>query len=407
MGGPLDGIRVIELAAWQQGTEPGAMLADLGAEVIKVERPLGGDPSREIMKTMSTYMLDAAAHINYYFETHNRNKKGIAVDLGTDEGRKIIYKLVDKSDVFITNFLPDSLQRLRVDYDNLFRLNPRLVYGIASAYGIKGPERNREGYDLSGQARSGVMTLIGGELGQPPRTAGMGTGDQMGATMLAYAIMIALFVRERTGLGQLVSSSILGSMIWVQSHNMQAHLFTGQQPKPILRADAINPFWNIYRTKDDRWLILAMTQSEEYWHGLCTALDVGDLEDNPRFDTHEKRLKNGKVLISIMEQVFVTKELAEWVKRLEQSKQIFAPVNAYADVVADRQVWENEYVIEDVHPTLGPVKALGLPIYLSRTPGKVRTGAPQLGQHTEEVLSEICKYTRDEIVKLRDDGVIV
>jgi crotonobetainyl-CoA:carnitine CoA-transferase CaiB-like acyl-CoA transferase len=225
--------------------------------------------------------------------------------------------------------------------------------------------------------------------------------------MLTYAIMTALFVRERTGVGQLVSSSILGSLISLQSHMLQAHLVTGQQPRDIPRTENRNPFWNIYRTIDDRWLCLTMPRSEEHWHNCCLAFNMEESENDPRFDTHEKRMENAKALISVLDQRFITKPLAEWVKRVEGTGIILAPVNEYADVAYDQQAWDNEYILEDTHPILGRMRVLGSPVYLSRTPAKRQCWAPELGQHTEEVLTEICGYSWDEVATLKDEGVIM
>lgn len=407
MNGPLHGIRVVEMTVWQQGPEAGAMLADMGAEVIKVERPFSGDPGRGVQQLSEALMSGAESGINYYFESHNRNKKGLAIDATKPKGRDIIYKLVQKADVFLTNFIPASMEKLGLDYDSLAKQNPKLIYAMGSSYGVRGPGRNRESMDIAGQARSGIMTLIGAEPGQAPRSAGLGTADQVGAFMLAYGVMTALFARERTGQGQMVSASLLGTMIAAQGHWMQAHLVTGQQPSPRPRADARNPFWNMYQTKDNRWLVLSMTRSDQHWHNLCQALEIPDVENDLRFPDHDQRLANAKVLIAIMDRQFAKRTLAEWVERLEKAKLVFAPVNVYADVVADPAVWDNDYIVEDVHPIAGKMRMVGSPVYLSKTPAKAKSGAPELGQHTEEVLTEICGYSWDDLIAFKDERIIM
>lgn len=225
--------------------------------------------------------------------------------------------------------------------------------------------------------------------------------------MLAYGIVAALLARERTGVGQEVSASLLGSMLSLQSMWLQSYLFSGMLPAKVPREIARNPFWNTYKAGDDKWFILSMARSDEIWEKFCRVFNLEELLNDPRFETHEKRLENGLQLIAIMDRVFQSYPREELLKLFDEIGVISAPVNTYDAVVADPQVIENEYVTEIDHPILGRCRVVGIPIHLSRTPAKVVQAAPQLGQHTEEILVEICGYSWDEIVELKEQGVII
>jgi len=398
----LEGVRVLDMSIGQMGPVTSMMLADMGADVIKLEEPLSGDPGRYLHSIMG---VDVA--LNFYFEIHNRNKRSIAVDLHTETGRKIVYRLAEKSDVFVTNFRRSAVERLGMDYRTLAQYNPKLIYAIGSGFGKKGPDRDKPALDLAAQARGGIMSIIG-EPGQPPAPGGVGMADQIGAGLLAYGIMLALFARERTGLGQEVDVSLLAGQAWLGALALQDYLFYGKDHGPlskVSRREARNPLWNIYRTKDDRWLCLAMLVSEPYWPDFCKAMGIEGLENDPRFESHAAREENARELISILDQRFATETREEWAKRLGQRELIWELVKDYAEVAADPQMTENEYIVDFDHPVYGPVKEVGILVQLSKTRGRIRKPAPQLGQHTEEVLLEI-GYSWEEIAKLREDKVI-
>jgi formyl-CoA transferase len=344
--------------------------------------------------------------MNYYFEAHNRNKKGIAVDLKKEKGREVMYRLVARSDVFLSNYLPETLRKLGLDYESLSRVNPRLIYALASGYGPHGPDKDKPSFDLAAQARSGMMSIVA-EAGKPPLDAGIGTADQLGGLMLAYGILAALLARERTGRGQEVCASLLGSMISLQSMWVQSYLCSGVLQEKVPREVARNPFWNTYKARDGRWFILSMARSDEVWEKLCQALNLEELLADPRFKSHEKRLENGPQLIAIFDKVFSNYNRDELLALLDRVGAICAPINTYDAVATDTQVIENEYITEIEHPIMGRCRVVGIPIHFSGTPAKVAQAAPQLGQHTEEILVEICGYTWDEIVDLKEQGVII
>lgn len=402
MGMALEGVRVVDMTIGQLGPVASMMLADMGADVIKLEEPLSGDPGRYLHSIMG---VDVP--LSFYFENNNRNKRSITVNLKKERGREIVYRLAETSDVFVTNYRRSVAERLRVDYQTLSQYNPRIIYAIGSGFGRRGPDHDKPALDLAAQARGGIMSIIG-EPDQPPAPVGVGMADQVGAGLLAYGIVLALFARERTGLGQEVDVSLLAGQAWLGALVLQDYLFYGKEHGAmgkVSRASARNPLWNVYRTKDNKWLCLAMLVSEPYWPDFCKVMGIEELEKDPRFESHAAREENAAELISVLDQRFATETRDEWVKRLGQRELIWEPIKDYAEVAADPQMTENEYIVDFDHPLHGPVKEVGIPVELSKTSGKIRKPAPELGQHTEEVLLEI-GYTWEEIAKLREEKAI-
>ncbi|MFQ5924543.1 MAG: CaiB/BaiF CoA transferase family protein [Dehalococcoidia bacterium] len=402
---PLEGIRVLDWTLWQQGPAAAAMLGDLGAEVIKIEERVGGDPGRGLL-TIAGVMAEVSGQWSFYFENFNRNKKGITLDIRKEKGREILYRLVEKSDVFVHNFRQGVAERLGIDYETLSRYNPRLIYAHASASGPQGPDSAKTGMDYTFQARSGLMASIG-EPDLPPQRAPPGIADQMGATMLSYAILVALIARERKGVGQKVEASALGSMIWLQQLTLGQFFMLGAPPPSLGRREAANPLWNHYQCQDEKWIVLAMLQSDRYWADLCQVLGREDLATDPKFDDMFRRSENHEELIDILDEIFRSKPRDEWMGMLKEGGDfIFGPVNSPLDLAQDPQVVANHYIAEFDHPSLGAIKLVGIPFHFSETPGELRLPAPEFGQHTEEVLLEIGGYSWEEIEKLRIEEVI-
>jgi crotonobetainyl-CoA:carnitine CoA-transferase CaiB-like acyl-CoA transferase len=400
----LEGIRVLDWTVWQQGPMASVMLGDLGAEVIKIEDRVSGDPSRGFMRQMGAGM--GIGGRNFYFEVMNRNKKSVTLDLNKKRGKEILYQLVEKSDVFLQNFRQGVAARLGMDYATLSRYNPRLIYASASGWGPQGPIRQKPAFDFTGQARSGMMT-IAGELGSPPTSLQGAIGDQIGAIMTAYGVVAALLARERLGIGQEIDSSLLGSLLFLMGLNVSFKLGFGIEMPNHNRAGAYNPLWNYYKCSDNKWIALAELQADRAWPIVCRALGMQALEKDPRFDSLETRAKNAAELISIMDKVFATKTRDDWLKTLEQAGDlIFEPVNTISDAVEDPQVLANDYITDFNHPVWGKVKALGIPVKFSKTPGRITREAPEFGQHTEEVLTEVLGHTWDDIAKLKEEEVI-
>ena len=400
---PLEGVLVVDWTIWQQGPVASAMLGDLGADVIKIEERSAGDPGRGMLRMSG---VDLSDRPNFYFEANNRNKKSLAVDLKTDAGRAIVQALVGRADVFVQNFRKGVAARLGLGAAELRRLNPRLVYASATGYGAEGEESAAPSFDYLGQARSGIM-MAAGEPGMPPMAIAGGIADQMGAVMMAYGILAALHARERFGMGQEVDASHLGSMTWLQGLSVAARLMMGMAIPRQPRAYANNPLWNHYRCRDDRWIALGMLQPDRYWADLCRVLGRPELAQDERFTDMKVRAGNAGDCIAILDEIFATATCDEWLDRLRRGGDfIFTHVNTVDDLPEDPQVLANGYVQHFDHPAFGPTKVVGLPVRLSETPGSVRMPAPEFGQHTEEILTEMLGYSWEKVGELKERGVI-
>ncbi len=400
---PLEGLRVVDLTVWFQGPVAGRLLADYGAEVIHVERPQGGDPARGVRAIRAVPVGDW----NQYFLVINRNKKSLALNLNHPQGREVMYRLVSRSDAFITNLDPAHLERWGVAYHQLREVNPRLVYGLASGYGRYGA-RERPAFDLTVQALVGVMARLG-EPGQPPIYLGMGSGDAMGGLLLALGVMLALLARRHTGQGQLVEVSLYGAQLYLGAPTLQAYLATGD---PRLREQQsrrrpLNPLDNVFPAEDG-WLFLCLPNRDEVWQALCRALERPQWAQDPRFATARGRQENAEDLVRALDEVFSQRGREEWVSHLRQHGLPCASVAILADLAQDPQAWANGYLARTYcHEVDQEVEVIGLPIILSRTPGEVRALGPELGQHTEEILVETLGYSWEEVVRLKQEGVII
>ncbi|MGC1400967.1 CaiB/BaiF CoA transferase family protein [Candidatus Binatus sp.] len=404
MSGPLDGIRIMDWTIWQQGPVATQMLADLGAEVIKIEERERGDPGRGITAVAGSGTVKSGR--NYYFEANNKHKKSIALNLKQPAAREIVHRLTARSDVFVQNFRKGVAKRLGLGYADLAVHNPRLIYASASGYGPEGPDSGEPSFDYLGQARSGIMNAIGSGTTTPTYVYG-GIADQMGAVMLAYGVLAALFARERTGIGQEVDASHLGSMMALQGLNVVARTIMGKEFPRNTRANAYNPLWNHYRCADDKWISLAMLQPDRYWRDFCEVLGKPELIADPRFAEVKIRGKNSAALIAIFDDVFATRPRDEWMRVLKgRGDFIYTIVNSVSDLPDDPQVRANDYVVDYNHPALGNLTLLGMPVKLSATPGEPRGHAPELGEHTELLLTEMLGYSWDDVARLREANVI-
>ena len=404
---PLDGIRILDCTIWQQGPVATTMLADLGADVIKIEEPTHGDPGRGVLKVSGLITsIPTGSGRNYYFENNNRNKRAITLDLKHPKGKEALFRLVEKSDVFVQNLRHGVAAQMGIDYKMLSRYNPKLIYASGSGYGTQGPDATRPAMDYLGLARSGFMTQVG-EPDQSPLYPQGGIADQMGAVLLTSGVVTALLARERFGIGQEVDVSLLGSMVALEGLSLAARLILGQSFKRNYRTKAGNPLWNHYRCGDGKWIAFAMLQDRS-WSGFCKALGIEGLEKDPRFSTLDARGKNREELIAILDKMFATKPRAEWMSIFDKSgaDNSFSQINDVDDLPDDPQVKANRYIEEFTHPEMGQIQVVGLPIKFSKTPGSIRREAPQLGQHTEEVLTEIAGYSWEEVAKLRDEKAI-
>jgi crotonobetainyl-CoA:carnitine CoA-transferase CaiB-like acyl-CoA transferase len=402
----LEGIRVLDLTIWQQGPMTTAMLADWGADVIKIEGPDSPDPGRSLVRYEVT-----PGGVNAYFETHNRNKRGIVLDLKAERGLQVFYRLVEGADIVVQNFRPGVNNRLRIDYETLCAINPRLIYCSASGFGLKGPDAENPALDPLAQARGGLMSVTGEPETPPTRTAN-GFADQVSSFLLAYGIAIALFHRERSGQGQSLDGSLLQGIIGSQAFNITSFLTTGTyagQPLPRLSRRLTSPLWNHYKAKDGKWVMLAMAQLGRYWPAFRETLEeaTGVLLEPEALSIEWMRMHAAELmaLVSKMDELFAMKPAREWVALLRQRDMVVEVVQEYGELAADPQVTANEMIVSVDHPTYGSMPIVGPAVNLHATPGSIRWTAPEFGQHTEEVLLE-AGFTWEEIESLRRDGAI-
>jgi crotonobetainyl-CoA:carnitine CoA-transferase CaiB-like acyl-CoA transferase len=406
-GGPLQGIRVIECAGYLSAPTACYMLGDLGAEIIKIEDRVKGDPSRGTSAVFGSAMTLPNGE-NILFETANRNKKSITLDLKKEKGRQLLYELVSNADIFCTNFTQSAIAKLGIDFETLRKYNPKLIYGLATGYGLAGPESNRRAFDSVAQARSGIMYALGGEPGSPPAQIGGPVFDQMTGTLLVYGILAALVACDRQGTGQQVEVSLLGSGIHLQAYNLNTALLRGRQiPRPSRRS-LKNPMANHFECADGEWLLLSEPQADRFWPAFCDALGIQHIEKDEKYSDAARRRENFRELLVIIEEVFKTKTREEWMKILDAKGDgiAYSPVLKPTDLANDEQALRNGYITEINHPSLGPIKMVGNPVSFSETPVMVDGFAPCFGQNTEEVLLDVCGYDWEKIQQLKDEEVI-
>ncbi|MFC1824561.1 CaiB/BaiF CoA transferase family protein [Thermodesulfobacteriota bacterium] len=403
--GILSGIRVIDWTIWQMGPVAAAMLADLGAEVIKLEPPGVGDPGRGLVRGAGVdFKLPEGR--NAYVEINNRHKQSITVDIKQPKGREIVHNLVSKSDIFMQNVRGGVAERYGLDYEGIRKHNPKIVYVSGSGYGSLGPDREKPIYDYLGMARSGIMSCVG-EHDMPPLRVEGGIGDQVGAILMAYSALAGLIARDRLGVGQQVEVSQLSALMSIMGLNIGLFLLAGNELTRQKRTEAENPLWNLYQCGDGKWIVLAMPQTQRHWPHICRAMGRVDLENDARFATDESRFKHHEELIKAFDETFAAKPREEWVEIFKPNPEIFwERVNDIPGLARDEQVTANQYITDFQHPVLGKVKIPGSLIKFSETPADPGGIAPEVGEHTELVLTEICGYTWEEVEKLGKEGVI-
>ncbi|MBI2152661.1 MAG: CoA transferase [Candidatus Rokubacteria bacterium] len=392
---PLQGYRVLEVAHLIAGPVCGMYLGDMGAEVIKVEEPGKGDASR------SVYHVTANGEGPLYL-TMNRNKRGIALDLSSREGRQVFYRLVERADVVIEAYRGGVAERLEIDYARLARVNPRLIYCSLSAFGPEGPWREKPGLDALVQAMSGLMAITG-EPDGGPALCGAPVVDTIGSLLAAQGILTALLHREKTGEGQKVDVSLLDGALLAHAARLSVFHLTGEDlPRRGNAHPELVPY-QAFRAQDG-WVFVAV-RTDKLWRSFCGAIGQPGLAADPRFATKADRLAQRTELVPILEAVVRGKTVREWMEILEAADVLCAPVNNYSDMVKDPQVLATGMIVEQEHPKAGRFKTIGIPVKLAKSPGRIRTPAPALGEHTEQVLRE-AGYGDAEIRSLRERGVI-
>ena len=383
MAGPLEGINVVELGVWVAGPATGGILADWGADVVKIEPP-SGDPARLFGR-----MLGLDIDVSPPFEMDNRSKRSIVLDLTTDDGRAIGLELISGADVFVTNVRPEALQRLGLDFASVAADHPRLVYGLITGYGETGPDANRAAYDIAAfWARAGLAHLLTRPGDTPPFQRG-GMGDHSAGMTLAAAICAALVARDRTGSGQLVSTSLYRQGAYTVSFDLNTYLMTGQPIAVGQRETMGNPCMNNYAAGDGRRFWIVGLELDRHWPPLCRAVGKPEWLDDPRFADARARAVNAVELIAELDQIFATKPLDEWAEIFASEPDFFwSPVNSVEDVIADEQFHAAGGIV-DVPEEAGGVPMVATPADFHGTPWAPRSTAPRLGEHTHEVLAEL------------------
>ncbi len=397
----LAGVRLIEVADWFFVPGAGTVLGDWGADVIKIEHPTRGDPLRGLI---SSGIIPGAHGLNFFIENGSRNKRSVGLDLNTEKGREVLYAMVKESDIFLTSFLPAARRRMQIDYDDLKKINPRIIYAKGSGQGPKGPECERGGFDAgSFWSRGGVAYMLT-EPGKPPIMQRAAFGDTIGATFIAGGIAAALYHREKTGQGSVVDVSLLGTAVWLMAPDILASLLLGHELPHNDRSRAPNPIMNAYLCKDDKWLMLMMLTPLRHWEEFCKAIEREDLyAEYPLMKWIDESVRFE--LVKILGAHFATRTRAEWIERLLQYDTIHAPVQTPTEIRDDPQVIANRYLLDYVHPTHGPFKVAASPVQFNGEAPDVQRVAPDAGQDTEAVLQEF-GFSWEDIAKLKEQNVI-
>lgn len=402
--GPLDGMRVIDWTMWQFGPVSTMMLADLGAEVIKVES-LEGDNGRRL-SISNGVNTDLGKGINAYFSALNRQKKSIAIDLKQSRGRDLMYELAEQSDIFVQNFRQGVAERLELGYDDIVKHNPQIIYGSASGYGPNGPDSGKPAFALTGEARAGSLFWAGPDADTPYNIAG--AADQVAGIMLSYGILGAVIARERYGIGQKVDASHLGSLMWLGNMRDGIALLAGKAFERQSRQHAGNVLWNTYKCKDGSWIAFSMGQADRYWPTFCAAIERPQWVTDARFNSMQARRDNVEDLIARLDDIFATRTRDEWESRLNAAGDlIWERVQTVLDLPHDPQVIENRYLVEFDHPQLGRTTWHQTPVTYSKTPISTRKMAPQLGADTQDILTNLLGYSESAITRLREGKVIL
>ncbi|HTU37960.1 MAG TPA: CoA transferase [Acidimicrobiales bacterium] len=400
MSAPFEGVRVLEVASWTFVPAAGAALSDLGADVIKVEPP-NGDPQRALMNLLARPDRPGP---NPFVEIPNRGKRGITLDLATPAGRDLLLELAGTSDVFLTSYLPGTRQKLGIELADLRAANPRIIYVCGHGWGAKGPMKDTGGFDLAAGWASASMAHKMSRNGEEPMFQPAAFFDLQGANTIAGAIGSALFQRERTGVATEVDVSLLGVGMWTLSPDIMAGPYVGSMPGPD-RTSAPNPLTNSYPTSDGRWLYLVCLQADRFWEELCDVIGRPDLKTDERFCDMVVRAQNAKACVAELEATFESQPLEHWRSRLAGFTGVWAPALTPVEVHEHVQVGPNGYLPEVVAHDGSAFRLPAPPMQFGGAPPVPKGPAPELGQHTEEILLELGRDW-DSISELRQAGAL-
>jgi crotonobetainyl-CoA:carnitine CoA-transferase CaiB-like acyl-CoA transferase len=395
MPGPLAGIKVLELSRTLAGPFCSMQLADMGAEVLKVEQPEIGDETR-------SYIPPAINGESTYFMSLNKNKKAITLNLKSEEGQQIVKKLVAEADVVIENFRNGTMEKFGLGYEVLKEINPRLVYCAVSGFGRTGPMKDEPAYDLLMQGFGGLMSVTGEAEGAPVKV-GFSVVDLATGLYASLGVVLALFARQTTGKGQYVESSLLDTIVSLSNYLGQSVLSTGNVPKRMGSAHPNLVPYQAFETKDG-YVIIAVP-NDGLWRKMCDALDLTHLKDHHKYALNVNRVAHRDELVDILTDYTKKRESAEIIEKLKDAGVPSGPINDLSQLFAHPQIQSREMIQEVEHPTIGLLKMIGVPIKLSETPGSVRKAPPLLGENTETVLADL-GYTPEEIATFKEKGII-
>lgn len=397
----LQGLRVLELATWVAAPTIGGILAEYGADVIHIEDPERGDSYR--VPAQLWRKSSGSDQINPSWEVHNRNKRSLALSLRKDEGREIFRRMAAGADVFITNLLPESQQRLRIDSSSLSALHPRLIHVSVTGWGSAGPASQSRAFDVTGfWAASGMMSLLG-DRESPPTLVRPGMGDRVTGLAATAALGLALYSRERTGKGHAIEVSLMHTGMWAIGSDMQRAALYGDPGVKHSRKDAPAPLLNCYATKGGGWLVLLIADDD--WPEFCACMGMPDLAADARFDTPEKRTANNQELIRILDSIFVQLDRAEWEQRLSAASMTYAPALSAVEAANHPQALANGFFIDAHHDAVGSYRALTFPMRFVGAAPQFRGQAPGHGEQSREILGEL-GFDAQAMDRLHESGVV-
>ena len=396
MSGPLEGIRVVDLTRILAGPYCTMMLGDMGAEIIKVENPDGGDDTR----SWGPPFLNG---VSTYFISINRNKKSLTLNLKDERGKELLRDLIRKSDIMVENFRPGTLDKLGFSWEEIHRINPAMIFASLSGFGQTGPRKSEPGFDVVIQGEGGLMSITG-EPDGPPNKVGASVADITAGMLAAQGILLSLYHREKTGVGQMVDVGMLDGQVALLTYHANGYFATGKiPPRRGNKHPSITPY-ETYSCKDGYFNL--GVGNDSLWRRFCDAMGLGEIKEDPKFAVNKDRVDNRLELQEILDAIFAEKTVEETLDGLRGAGVPCGPINNLAQVLSEPQVLAREMVVDVDVPVAGPTKVTGVPIKLSETPGSVRTPPPTLGQHTEEVLESVLGMDEAQRNALRQEGVV-
>ncbi len=394
---PLEGIRVLDASRVLTGPFCSMILGDLGAEIIKIEIPGAGDDTRH-------WGPPFIGGESAYFLSVNRNKKSLTLNIKSDAGRDIFYELAAKCDVLLENFRPGVTEKLKIDYSTIAKINPNLIYCSITSFGQTGEYRERLAYDIVVQGMGGLMGITG-EPGRPPVRVGVALSDIGAGMYAAIAILGAIIARQRLGSGQWLDISLLDSTISWMTYMAADYFATDHSPERMGSAHPNIVPYQCFKTKDNHFITVAIG-NDKLFREFCSAIQMENLADEPKFATNPARVAHRKELVAILEGVLVQKPRREWLKALTDTRLPAGPVYSMEEIFTDPQVLHRQMLVKLQHPKAGPINQIGIPMKFSETKPEIRTPPPLLGEHTDEILRTLLAYDSKRISELRAKGVV-